>query len=411
MGEKPQKKAKSTYNYVLEEVYYSNNNRIEKIKYYSTFENKYFEMTFALYYNKFRNVLPFRNAILVSSNVEGVVYFRARTHRDIGSFQKIGGYDGTDFDSTPTQPQIKGRSINGRGCSSVSRGNETENGAKRTSDNGRANGSSVFQRGFEQRYAKSTDSSFGVRNVRKAEKVSPQVFKGLFRKARNNLEPDVRWFVSIRKVDELKKFDCLVFNDNIGGTEYPVGYIAINPVTGDMGALLRDKACELPHFTLQAFANALLHGGNKLDCYSYPNKGLGYVYAKHGCMPVCRVRFDDSKSERAVRKNVGRPDIVMFFVIDAARPADYIETYVNKVETEAYPAYNEYKFIPYVDELPEWYQYGYSQGLDEYQTGLYIRDKMLEKWIALRDNYIGRECEFVYDMLYQYFVPCEKERK
>ena len=124
---------------MLEEVYYSNNNRIEKIKYYSTFENQYFEMTFALYYNKFRNVLPFRNAILVSSNVEGVVYFRARTHRDIGSFRKIGGYDGTDFDSTPTQPQIKGRSINGRGCSSVSRGNEAENGADDEKDDCRGN--------------------------------------------------------------------------------------------------------------------------------------------------------------------------------------------------------------------------------------------------------------------------------
>ena len=389
-------------NYVLAEVYY-NGQQICKIKYYSIFEQKFIEIPFALYYNKYRKILLFRNAYLVegATSLGGyTAYFRARTHRDINSFKRIGGYDGSaDFDCTPVKQEIKKGSVDGRGRDTVSNGNATETRTESTTDTRGTNGTNLFQRQFTERYSKPTNSSFIIRNVKKAETVTPQVFKGLFRQARNNLEPDVRWFVSIRNTEELKKFDCLVFNDE--ATNFPLGYIAVNKATGDIGALLRDKACEMNQFTLNALANVIIRGGNKLDCYTYPDKGLGYIYAKHGFMPVCRVRFDESKSERAIRKNVGRPDIVMFFLIETGQPKDFINDYVSNVENNLYPNYDEYTYVPYVDELPKWYQYGFEQGFDDYQTGLYIRDYMLNKWQTLRERYRGRECLFIQEQLTQ----------
>ena len=397
MGENVSKGVKSL-NYVLAEVYYDNS-IITKIKYYSVFENKFFEMPFGLYYNKYRKILPFRNAILICGLGQGAsTYFRARTHRDIGSFKKIGGYDGKpDFDSTPFKQETQKGSINGRGRDSVSNGNDDENRTESTSDTRGTNGDNIFQRQFTKRYSQPVNSSFVIRHVKKADVINPRVFKGLFSQARNNLQPDVKWFVSIRKTEELKKFDCLVFNDET--TNFPIGYVAVNKTSGDIGALLRDKACEMPQFTLNALANVIYRGGNKLDCYSYPDKGLGYIYAKHGFMPVCRVKFDDSKSERAVRKNVGRPDIVMFFLIEVGNPKDFINDYVENVNNSLYPSYDMYTYVPYIDELPKWYQYGFEQGWDEYQTGLYVRDVMLSKWQTLREQYKGRECLFIQEQL------------
>ena len=389
------KKSVKESNYVLAEVIYTDNH-ITSIKYYSVFEQQFFEIPFGLYYNKYRKILPFRNAVLVE--VGSRLYFRARTHRDIGSFKRIGGYDdSTNFDSATTQQEVKKGTVNERRCGTVSKGNAGETGTEHTVDNGRGHGDDIFQRQFAKRYTQPVDSSFVIRNVKKADSVNPRVFKGLFSQARNNLEPDVRWFVSIRNTEELKKFDCLVFNDET--TNFPMGYIAVNKSTGDIGALLRDKACEMGQFTLNALANVIIRGGNKLDCYTYPDKGLGYIYARHGFMPVCRVRFDESKSERAVRKNVGRPDIVMFFLIETGKPQDFINTYVDNVRNDVYPKYDDYKYIPYVEELPKWYQYGFDQGFDEYQTGLYIRDVMLNKWHTLREQYRGRECLFIQEQL------------
>ena len=389
----------SIYNYILAEVYRNNDNSIEKIKYFSVFENQFFEMPFGIYYNKYRKILPFRNAIFVDYGlVRTVSFFRARSHRDIGSFKIIGGSDGTaNFGSPQAKQETQKRNINERRCETVSNGDSHEIGTEHSTNNGRENGDDLFQRQFAKRYSKPVNSSFVIRNVRKAETVNPRVFKGLFSQARNNLEPDVRWFVSIRNTEELKKFDCLVFNDEI--TNFPMGFVAVNKTTGDIGALLRDKACEVPQFTLNALANVIARGGNKLDCYSYPDKGLGYIYAKHGFMPVCRVKFDDSKSERAVRTNVGRPDIVMFFLIETGQPKDFINDYVENVRKELYPTYDMYPYVPYVEELSEYYQKGFNLGYDEYQIGLYVRDVMLEKWQTLREQYRGRECLFIKEQL------------
>ena len=391
-----EKSSVKTSNYVLAEVYYTGTHII-KIKYFSVFENKFFEIPFGLYFNKYRKIMPFRNAIL-TTNGSYNYYFRARTHWDIGSFKRIGGYDDTtDFDSASVKQEVEKGKLNGRRCHTISKGNADEVGTEHTVDNGREHGDDLLQRQFAKRYAQPANSSFVIRHVKKAETINPRVFKGLFSQARNNLDPDVRWFVSIRNTNELKKFDCLVFNDET--TNFPMGYIAVNKHTGDIGALLRDKACEMPQFTLNALANVIIRGGNKLDCYSYPDKGLGYIYAKHGFMPVCRVKFDDSKSERAVRKNVGRPDIVMFFFIEVGNPTEFINDYVDNVNNSVYPKYDMYKYIPYVDDLPNWYQYGYEQGWDDYQLGLYIRDYMLGKWQTLREQYRGKECLFIQEQL------------
>ncbi len=392
------KNKKGGYNYVLAEVFYNKEYNIEKIKYYSIFECRFFEMPFGLYFEKYRHILPFKNAVLVESYHKTNSYFRARTHRDIGSFKKVGGPYGTeDFDSTQTEQETENGQFDGDGREGISARNARKAGKATSAKFRGANGDRIFQRQFARRYTKPTDSSDIVRHVRKAEKVTPQVFKGMFSKARNNLEPDVRWFVSIRKIGELKNFDCLRFNDE--STNFPMGYVAVNHKTGDIGALLRDKACEVPQFTMQALANVILHGGNKLDCYTFPEKGLGYIYAKHGFMPVCRVRFDDSKAERAVRPNIGRPDIVMFFLIEVGNPRFFIDNYVQNVEQGLYPKYNEYRYVPYVDELPKWYQYGFENGMDEYELGLYIRDVMLKKWQTMREKYRGRECLFIQEQL------------
>ena len=121
-----QKSKNKSLNYVLAEVYYDKG-KISKIKYYSVFENKFFEMPFGLYYNKYRKILVFRNAYLVegASALGGsTAFFRARI-RHKHSFKKIGGSDGTtDFDSASIKQEAKKGSLNGRRCEAISTGND-----------------------------------------------------------------------------------------------------------------------------------------------------------------------------------------------------------------------------------------------------------------------------------------------
>ena len=89
----------------------------------------------------------------------------------------------------------------------------------------------------------------------------------------------------------------------------------------------------------------------------------------------------------------------MFFLIETGQPKDFINDYVENVRKELYPTYDMYPYVPYVEELSEYYQKGFNLGYDEYQIGLYVRDVMLEKWQTLREQYRGRECLFIKEQL------------
>ena len=378
---------------ILKRVYYNENNEITHFIYWDDARQQHYRLNFDKYIQSFKDVFIFRNVYIVNDT-----YFRARTHKDIGSFEKVGGpIDGTtNTNSTQIEQKDENRSFNTRRCGKISGGVIRKNGTEHTFECGGTDSTSLLQRQLRNSNTESANTCPIIRYVKQAERISPKVFKGCFNNARKHLDEELRWFVTPRNMKDLNGFDCLSFRDN---NNYPMGFVAVNAKTGDIGSLLRDKICEMPNFTRNALANAVMLGGTKLDCYSYEDKGLAFIYAKNGFMPVCKVKFDPEFADRTWKPEMGMPDIIFFMLIEVGgSPKSYIDTYVNKIQMNLYANYADYTYVPYVNDLPNLYKE--SGASNDYEAAEYIRDKILKRWRSIDNKkYVGRETIYIQEII------------
>ena len=382
-------------NLVLKRVFYDTEDKITHFIYWDDARNQYYKLNFNNYISHFKDVFIFSNAYIVEDK-----YFRARTHKDIDSFEKIGGsLNGTNTSSTCTEQKDEDQQTDTRRRRIIAERNKCKVRKRDTVDDRGTDGTNVLQRRFTISHPESANSCPVIRYVKQAERISPKVFKGCFNNARKHLDEELRWFVTPRNMKDLNGFDCLSFRDK---NNYPIGFVAVNAKTGDIGSLLRDKLCEMSGFTVNALANAVMLGGTKLDCYSYEDKGLAFIYAHHGFMPVCKVRFDPKFADRTWKQDMGMPDIIFFMLIEAgATPKGYIDTYVQKVSTNAYPHYKSYTCIPYVDELKNLYKE--SGASNDYDAAEYIRDKFMKLWRSVDyKKFEGRETTYIQELVRKY---------
>ena len=238
---------KRSTNLVLKRVFYDDTDNITHFIYWDEARGQYYQLKFDNYVKHFKDVFLFKNAYIVEDK-----YFRARTHKDIDSFEKIGGsLDGTNTSSTYVEQEDEKQQINTRRRVVITDGIKKKIRKGTTVNSRGTNDTDILQRRLRISNTESANTCPVIRYVKQAERISPKVFKGCFNNARKHLDEELRWFVTPRNLKDLNGFDCLSFRDK---NNYPIGFVAVNAKTGDIGSLLRDKLCEMSGFTVNALA-------------------------------------------------------------------------------------------------------------------------------------------------------------
>lgn len=287
----------------------------------------------------------------------------------------IGGY---------TERKAQGeREVYGRGCENGSRFNPRNQGVGQSHDN-RREGSSGRSRGRQGESGRSpVGTACAILNVETATVISSDKFKRCFTKEKNTLDKVVGLFVDTHSWRSLDKCTCLSFDNN-------KAFIAVSD-DGNIMSILKSARCNMRNYVRHALAQAIIHGGVKLDCYGV---SLARLYTLNGFVPVCKIDFNEKFASKEWDVRVlGRPDIYFFMYI-----GDDIDTYVKTTRTDLYPSFSSYKYIPNVNEFPEWREKSGCQ--NDYDFAVLIRDTLLDKWINKYKNaYKYNPWDFVQDML------------
>ena len=203
------------------------------------------------------------------------------------------------------------------------------------------------------------------------EKTDPETFADKFSEAaKHNKNAEC---VDIHSAEEYSKMTCLTSKN---------GFVAVEK-SGNINSVLRDESVNeyTKPFLKGLMANAMVHGGNKLDCFAITHKdingnvkdaGLADMYAKLGFIPVCRDKFNEgfAPDNWDYEKN-GKPDIVFMYNIDS------VEKMLEKSNDKKYSSYLTYLNkgeVPYIQDLPN-----YDPAQSSYEQALAYRDQIMKE--------------------------------
>lgn len=171
--------------------------------------------------------------------------------------------------------------------------------------------------------------------------------------------------IEIRDFEELRYATCLEF----GNSE---GFVAVGP-TGEMISALKAPTSKMQNFLGIAFANAVMVGGSRLDCYACDN--LEPTYCRRGFIPICRIEFDEQYAKKMVKYYPSRPDIVFFIYC-----GDPVYTFWQKMNDGLYMAWENYEYIPYISEIRKKIGATDTGKVSDYEFAGQFRDLVWGKW-------------------------------
>ncbi len=124
-----------------------------------------------------------------------------------------------------------------------------------------------------------------------------------------------------------------------------------------------------------AFANAIMVGGNRLDCYNCDN--LGPAYCRRGFMPICRIDFDPEYAPEDMTRLYGDQckEIVFFMYC-----GDPVYTYWQKMHDGVYIRYEQYEEIPHIRDIQR--LIGLEENGSDYVFAGKFRDMIWGLWNA-----------------------------
>ena len=182
--------------------------------------------------------------------------------------------------------------------------------------------------------------------------------------------------IEIRDIDELKYSACIVFGNG-------EGFVAVKP-RGEIISLLKRHKSKIGNFMGTAFANAIMVGGNRLDCYNCDN--LGPSYCKRGFIPICRIDFDPKQcDEEMARLYEDECKEIVFFMYCG----DPVYTYWQKMKDDQYIGFDQYEFIPHISDIQEKIRLDFDGS--DYDLAGRFRDMVWGRWNGgLKDEYMFR---------------------
>ena len=171
--------------------------------------------------------------------------------------------------------------------------------------------------------------------------------------------------IEIRDFEELRYATCLEFGDS-------EGFVAVSE-TGEMISVLKSPASKMQNFLGIAFANAVMVGGSRLDCYACDN--LEPTYCRRGFIPICKIEFDEQYAADMAKYYPSHPDIVFFIYC-----GDPVYTYWQKMNDGLYMAWENYEYIPYISEIRKMIDPKDTNKESDYDFAGRFRDLIWGKW-------------------------------
>lgn len=169
--------------------------------------------------------------------------------------------------------------------------------------------------------------------------------------------------ITVRDYDELKDATCIRLNNGDG-------YVAVMK-DGEIVSVLKNSTSNVKDLCTIAFANAVMIGGNRLDCYDCRN--LPSAYARRGFIPICRIRYNRYIADPKIMEYFGNPDVIFYIYC-----GDPVYKYVDMIKDNLYPKWERYDYIPYINEIEE--ALGNSSDDRDYDFAHKFRDMIWGKW-------------------------------
>ena len=170
--------------------------------------------------------------------------------------------------------------------------------------------------------------------------------------------------IEIRSLDKLKYATCIVFDNGDG-------FVAVTP-TGEIISLLKNPVSKTGNFMGTAFANAIMVGGNRLDCYNCDN--LAPSYCKRGFIPICRIDFDPELEPEIAKLYGDECKEIVFFMYCG----DPVYAYWQKMKDDLYIGFDQYEFIPHIRKIQE--TLGLPVDGSDYDFAGRFRDMVWGRW-------------------------------
>lgn len=190
---------------------------------------------------------------------------------------------------------------------------------------------------------------------------------------------DIKSRIEIRELDELRYATCLEFYDG-------EGFVAVTE-TGEIISVLKSPVSKMQNFMGIAFANAVMVGGSRLDCYDCDN--LGPTYCRRGFIPICRIDFDPRYNQE-MQVHYNNPQIVFFMFC-----GDPVYSYWQKMNDGQYIAFDQYEYIPHIREIRD--LIGTSKDISDYDFAGKFRDMVWGRWNGgLKREFIFRPNKLMY---------------
>lgn len=181
--------------------------------------------------------------------------------------------------------------------------------------------------------------------------------------------------VDTHEIDELKTMTCLKSSN---------GFVAVSE-DGNINSVLRDNSKQkTPDFMIRLMANAVNHGGKKLDCYAIPDTtlsdfGLATKYSQLGFIPVVKTKFaPEYVPDDWDYSQYKEPDVVFMYYC-----GDDMETYMNKAINNEYTSYDP-STIPYITDI-----YPDIKTEDQYEKAMEFRDAEMNKALSPQNNKVS----------------------
>ncbi len=190
----------------------------------------------------------------------------------------------------------------------------------------------------------------------------------------------VRSRIEIRTPEELKNATCLEFYDG-------EGFVAVTE-TGEVISVLKSPASKMQNFLGIAFANAIMVGGSRLDCYDCDN--LGPTYCRRGFIPICRIDFDREMCAHEMLPYYNDPEVVFFMYC-----GDPVYTFWQKMQDGEYMSLGQYEYIPHITEVQK--SIGEKVNGKDYDFAGRFRDMVWGRWNGgLKSDFMFRPNKLMY---------------
>ena len=206
--------------------------------------------------------------------------------------------------------------------------------------------------------------------------ISPDRFIEMQRYIKSTFSDKVGTKIEIRDMEELKYSTCVTFGDG-------EGFVAVTP-RGEIVSLLKSPYSKIVNFMGIAFANAIMVGGSRLDCYNCDN--LGPSYCRRGFIPICKIDFDSSMCDQEMaRLYKGECTEIVFFLYCG----DPVYTYWQRMRDGFYIPLESYEYIPHIREIQK--TLGKTENGTDYDFAGKFRDMVWGRWNGgLKDEYMFR---------------------